>query len=595
MEEELKTNETKAKTGTKKKKGLVGIIIAIILLLAIIAGVVYYFVIYTKPEEIFKRGLGRTIQSYQKSIKEEDYKTINTKIGADVEITPENNIDESSKEIIDFINALDIALNVQMNKEEKQVVTKIESNYEDESLLNISAYIDVDKEKTYIYFKDLYNKYIEADVDDEGYESLREIFENTYTKEKQANLNKALGIIKKEVKDIAKKEYCSSQKQEITVNNKTVKANKNTISMTYEQLSKELEELFTDLKNNEEFINCYEDPEEVSENLEDIIENIKKEEDSYKNTNIKISLYTTGMLQNIVKCDIEIEEKETLIIEITKNDKENCGFRISSTDEDTTISGNINIKNINDKTSNMKIEIDVPELGKVALNINVNYQINEEIEKVDTKNTIKQDEMTEDDYNEILKKFQKTKLYELINEVSGGVLQDGTATKNNNLIQSEYEEDDDEDNTSETETNEILTYDGKQKIRFNIPNGYESSYASDNYKSFDNDDISVKVTTQNSKIEEYLADAEESKKYYEEQSDYKDVKISDTETINIDGREFSYRTIEYKYESINRTYSYRNIYICSKLSDKNIMIVEVRDSGEMSDSDLKEFLKITVE
>jgi len=44
-----------------------------------------------------------------------------------------------------------------------------------------------------------------------------------------------------------------------------------------------------------------------------------------------------------------------------------------------------------------------------------------------------------------------------------------------------------------------------KKIRFNIPNGYESSYASDNYKSFDNDDISVKVTTQNSKIEEIFS------------------------------------------------------------------------------------------
>lgn len=64
--------------------------------------------------------------------------------------------------------------------------------------------------------------------------------------------------------------------------------------------------------------------------------------------------------------------------------------------------------------------------------------------------------------------------------------------------------------------------------------------------------------------------------------------------MNIDGKEFSYRTLEYKYNGVTKTYNYRNIYVCSKISNKNIFVVEVKDFGEMSESELKELLKIEV-
>ena len=53
-----------------------------------------------------------------------------------------------------------------------------------------------------------------------------------YTKEQQNNLSKSYDIIENEIKGIIKEEYCSSEKKEITVNNKKVNATKNTISMT---------------------------------------------------------------------------------------------------------------------------------------------------------------------------------------------------------------------------------------------------------------------------------------------------------------------------------------------------------------------------
>lgn len=600
MEEKQTITTEENPIKTKNKKGLVAIIIAIILLLAIVAGAAYYFMVYTKPENVLKRVVGKSVQSYESSIEKSDYKTIKTKIGANVKVTP-NEEDEKTKEVIDLINALDLSLNVQIDNEQKQILTKIESKYENENLLNMDAYVDVDKKETYMYLKDLFDKYIETDMDDESYETLEELFENTYTQEQKGNLKKALGIMRKEFENAIKTEYCSSEKQDITIDGKTVSATKNIISMTYKQFRDELITVFTNLKDNKEFIDCYEKSEEVIDNLEDAIDTLQDEENSNDDATIKVSVYTTGILQNIVKVDFEVQsKKETGLMEISKKDNENYEFKITANNQ--TVTGNINIKKQDDKNSKLKIEIDVPEFGKVEVNLDISCELNGELDEVDTSDSIAPDEITQSDYNTILKNLEKTKLYELINKYSGNSLKNGILSQEDDdedEIDPENENedtdiDDEESEDLETKDNEIITYSDDQKIEFNIPSGYETSYKSDNYKSFDKDDISVKVTSQNAEIDEYFEDINDTKQNYEDEEDYKNVKLSDVKTIEVDGREFSYKTLEYEYEGISTTYEYRNIYICSKISDKNIVIVEVRDSGEMEESELKEFLKMKI-
>lgn len=608
MEEEKQTIVTEENpVKTKSKKGLVGIIIAIILLLAIVGGAAYYFMVYSKPENVFKRVVGKSVQSYESSIEESEYKTIKTRIGLNAKITPDEE-DEETKEIVELINALDVALDVQMDYDQKQLLTKIESKYENENLLNLDLYVDVKDKEAYMYLKDMFDKYIETEMDDESYETLEELFENTYTKDQQASLKKAYGIIGTEFEKAIKTEYCSSEKQEITINGKTEKATKNTISMTYNQLCDEFITIFTNLKDNKEFIDCFEDSEEVTESLENAIEALEDEKDEkYNNTNIKISIYTTGILQNIVKVDFVVEnEKQTATIEVNAKDKENYEFIISSGEE--KITGNVNIKEQDENNAKLKIEVNVPEFGKVEVNFDITCELNGKMEEVDTSNSIAPDEITQSDTETITKNLQKSKLYELINKYSNGAIQSTMSSEIGSIAEDEDEDeedediqiqenDEDEDEDSEelsTKDNEIITYNDEQKVEFNVPSGFEVSYKSDNYKSFMNDDISVKVTTQYQETDKYFKDIEETKEYFEEQEDYKDVSLSDVKTITVDGKEFSYRTLEYKYNGVTKTYNYRNMYICSKISDKNIFVVEIRDTGDMSESEIQEFLKIKV-
>lgn len=598
-EEKIKTEN---QTSKKSKKGLVAVIICLIILLAVAAGAAYYFLVYTKPETTFKKIIGEAVDSYESSIEESEFKTLETKIGANVQIKLEQ-ADKNVQKIIDLINDLDVSVDVQMDKEEKQVVAKLGSTYKNKDLLNVDAYINSEEENSYVYFKDFFDKYIEVDMnDDSTYESLNEAFSNMYTNNQKINTKKAMSIIKKQLKNVVKSEYCNSSKETITVNGKSVKATKNTITMTGEQLKEEYITVINNLKDDKQFTECYENPNEIIEALEEMEDALEDGSISFnKNSKIEISVYTTGLTQEVVKTDITVKENsEEIVVEVTKVDEENYEFKMSSKQENMNITGNINIKEESDDNCKIKIEMNIPNVGEITVNLESETKKNGKIDKVDEDKTISQDELTEEDYEQILEKFQKSQLYEVINEFSNGAL-----TKNlTSLIDEDSDDDDDEydtylndddddDDEEEedltTSNNEIITYRKDQKIKFNVASGYKSAYSSDTYKSFDKNEFTVKVTSESVDVDKYLEEVEDTAKYLEE-SDYKDIKLSDTKTLEVDGRKYSYRTLDYKYSS----YNYSNMYVCTKTSDKNIFVVEVKGSEKIDESDLKQFLKIDV-
>lgn len=406
----------------KSKKGLISILIVAIILIAIICGAIYYFMVYSKTEEIFKRIIDSSINSYHTS-EEEEYKTITTKLGANVQVDLEED-NEEVKKIVDMINALDIELDLQMDRENKKMLAKLESNYENEDLLDADLYLDAEKEKLYIGLKDIFDKYIETDIEGEMDESLTEIFEVANTKGSKANIKKSNKILSNELKNVIKTEYCSSEKEEITINNKKMNATKNTISMTLEQFYNEFSTICSNLKNNQEFLNCYEKPDEIKTSIEDILETLEEGKDSISNEDaiIKISVYTTGITHKIVQIDMEVQEdNETIKISITKIDDKNYELKVFEPEVNEIIKANI--KQINDETANCIVEVNMEDVGKIVLNLDMSYKINEEIEKFDEGNTIREEDMTQQDYMDIMENFTKSKLYEVINELSGNSLE----------------------------------------------------------------------------------------------------------------------------------------------------------------------------
>ena len=126
------------KATKKKSKGKkVAIIVTLILIIAIAAAAVYYFMFYSKPEEIYKRTIQSGIDSLvNNEEKNKDYKTLKAglKVDFDVDLKDNSIID---KKVLDLINKTDVGLEVQTDKEAKQLVVDLQSNYDKKALLNL--------------------------------------------------------------------------------------------------------------------------------------------------------------------------------------------------------------------------------------------------------------------------------------------------------------------------------------------------------------------------------------------------------------------------------------------------------------------------
>lgn len=583
---------TEAPKKKKGKKGLIALLIFIIILvIAVVTGLTYYFSFYMRPDQVYKRLVESTIDSYTTKIKDLDYTTSKTSLKLDVDI--DTDIDELDEDVLDLINKTDIKVEAQTDNENKKIVVNLESDYDDEDLLNLQMYSDIDGEKTYIQLKDLLNKYIEVeDVDDEFYSLVGEALENQkMTKEEKVSLEKAMNILKKEVVATIKPEYCSSQKEDITINGKNISATKNTIKMNQEQFRNELTTVIKNLKDNEEFLNCFEEKDEIAEGLEELVDDLEDLDTDDKST-IEISIYTQGLVPQVVKVSgivYDEETDETITMSVTQTEKNTYSIEVSTSEDDEVLTGTFNIEKKSDEEGTLKFGFDIPEFGKVTLNMEYSQKFNEAIDEVDVKNSVKADDLTQSDQQTLMKNLQNSKLYELIENFSGNssksILGSSTSSSSANTTTS---------SATETKDNEIISYDDKTKVTFKIPSGYTSRYVSENYRSLDKDDISIKIASQYGDKDKYYETLEDSKEYYEEEDRYENVKLSDMDSIEVEGKTFYYATFSYDYTGIGDTITYETKYVWSEISDKYVVYFEIRNPGDVTAEELNELLTITV-
>ena len=315
-------------------------------------------------------------------------------------------------------------------------------------------------------------------------------------------------------------------------------------------------------------------------------------------------------MQNVEKFTVTVyteETDETITMAFTKTGKETYDFEILDKNK-TVCKGNVKVEEKNKQEGNIQFTIEVEDFGKLNLNIEYSQKFNEDIDKIDVNNAVKSEELTESDQEKLMTNLQKSKLYELIEDFVGG--------KSSNLIENTMtnsdkddekdeaiEDEEDKNNTDkqeekkeETKENEIISYDGKTKITFKLPAGYQSTYVSDNYKSIEKGNTTIKVSTSYADKDEYYKDLQEKKEYYEkEDSNYKNVTLSDKEKIEINGRTFYRAELSYEYAGGGYTTKYETTYMWSEISDESVVDFEIRGSSDVNPKDLEEIVTINVE
>ncbi len=401
----------------KKKKGKAGLILIILLLLAIVIGVVYYyFAVYTNAkamyQNIIKAGIGSITKSFDMP------NTIKSKVGLDVDLDiNEGYIDKADQEVIDLINNIDASLELNIDVENKNVFLGLNSNYENEELLNAQMLIDAKQKGTFVKLEQFFDNIIKLDVDEDYYNSLYDSLDfEKMTLGQKINNAKVTKIIQNEFQAIIKDKYCSKEREKITINSKEIMADKYVLKMGIAEFKYEIETVLENLLDNEDYLNCFKDKEEQRQRLEDTLE--KLNDLQIQDGTLYIKIYRTGIMQKIARVDFEVEaEGESLVLKIEKANDSYKFYIILN--EEQLLSGTVKLEDLDNDAKKIALSFDLEELGTITFNIEASYKVNEPINNnMNTNYAVEAKNIKTEDLSKATQRLLESKLYELIEKFS---------------------------------------------------------------------------------------------------------------------------------------------------------------------------------
>ncbi len=601
----------------KGKGGLIAVIIILLaLLIAVVGGIAFFFGVYQSPEQVYRRIVGSAIDTYSSELDKLGYDTVKSTI----ELSANTDLKGVDSSITELINNIDVSLNTQVDMKNQKVLANIETDYNKKDLLNAQVYSSVKDEKTYVYLKDFFDKYIEVDMDSNAYSSIKEIFESKRKiTDKKDTIKKALNVVKKEITNSIKKEYCSSEKAKVNINGKDVNTTKNTIKMNGKQFASEVTTIIKNLKESKEFLACFEDSDKVKEALENAISELD-DTSTDESSIIEINVYMTGIIkQQMVKFEVKIEESEQKVaFEVTKIEENNYKI-IASQDGKEVMNGTIAVEKKNENEGIAKITVNINELGKVELKVKYAVKLNEKIDELNPSNSVKLDAITQEDQKKILTSLQNSELYKLITKfggeaaelpsISGDPIENNTTEPETNNPNINVVEENTivsniiENNTTNTSTtlqqNQILTYNNKTKVTFGIPTGYNANRISDNYVTVRNDNVNITVSsTSGTEAGYYDALNKQKEKYSKGEYDssytkYKNANLTAKESITVGANTFSTATLSYDSVSTSsgRSTSYKMKYVWLQVSENYLFELRISDyNNKLTNADLQQIL-----
>lgn len=615
----------------KKSKIFLGILIPIVIILLSVAGVFIYLEMNSSPEKIFKTAIEKTFNAIKE--KQNDYKTI--KETAELSANIESD-DESLKEIKEELEKSKILLNAEVDSEDLFINGNAKVIYNDENLIN--ANLILQDEKIYLALKDWFDKYIEISDESYDFSQIKDTFDGVTT------INKKLLIdsVNEELKNVISKQSFTKEKTKLDLEDGQTSVVKSSLQLNNKELESLLKDLLTNLKNNETF------QEALGTSKEKIINNIEESlndesiNDVEEKGTITISIYTQGFLNQFVGYDVVIKNNEKgeygleflkqsktksecylyennsgerkndakitfesnknegkIIITVPKDDKETelvCNYKknnnqisyeINTETEGNklNIQGNI-IKEDNKYSGNAIISTEVQGYGTLKLNILYSIEYNTDIEKIDVSNSVKMDEMTEEDQQKLITNVQNSKLYNIINDKYLNSL--NSAINDSYDIAKNIEEG--LANTTQEEDDTTVVLD-KFKIKYNVPDKLNYiNYNIKNSKTYTDDSLSrVTVSIEEENEDDYLESL--TSNYILSASIYSNQSITDILDYQMGNKTFKYRGITYK----DTLGEYLNLYFTYKLSDDYTYVVEATIEGDsLSLDQITEFLNIEI-
>lgn len=584
----------------KNKKAIIigGIIAAVV----IIALVLVYFLIFAKPQFVFNTAIDKLFKAETKK-----YDTVKTDIKLKVSGEME---DDTVQENFDEISKLGLILGGQLDTENKIGIVNLGLQYDKEEL--VEASVGYKDKKIYANIGDLYdNKWINIDNAEEAVDSIEEVISNTCEQDRAKNGQKAMKMLGEEIKTQLNKEgKFSKQKVTEKINGKEEKLTKSTVSLTEKQYFNVLKNVLKNLAKNDKFLECYEDKEEQKEILNNTVEALESNYKINEDATIKISIYTKGIFKKFKGVSFEItasgEKGELIVLKENENSYAYSVKTKSTGASQEVVSGTIKIEKETDKKDEQEgkvtITINVNEIGKIKLEANYSVKYNDGIDGINTKNSVKITEMTEEDTEYIYNKLiEKPLIGDIITSIGS------TSNLSNTNTNSSFNDDLDFDTnnvintTSSTSTQSNQVKNSEYLVTFSNPSDfkYDSTYSTDSYKYLEKGDydsgIDATVKISWGSIEDSKEDAEWDYDYYKEDTFYKNVSLGNEKTIKVGNNEFVYQILSYESNSTYSSAKYQKAYVWYKLDDDYTFEIELdATNSDISEDIIKGFLNISV-
>lgn len=595
-----------------KNKNFKGLIIGGAILLVLIIAVVAALVITSQPKFIIGKAIDKIVYM------DNDY---NSKVmEAELKLSLDSK-DENVKEISDEIKKCKLTIGQQIDNKSKKAISELGLTYDNKDV--ISGQIIYTDDTTYLYLKDLFDKYIDLDSEEmiEMIETL--LFNDAITKDEKNVQKKAVNIIKNELKKQIKENGSFSKSTEKLEGEK---ANKATVKFSKKEWNNVLINTLSELSENKDYLDCF------KESKEDTIKELKsslEEKNTSDNGTIEISVYTKGLLKQFKGIEIKFDDQD---VKIVKKDKENYSYSLIANDNEVTGTAKIiseDNKKSKEKNANIIITVNTEEVGTVTLSAKYNEKTDVSIDSVKIKDSIKASELTDSDAEQLMNKLKTRPLIgDIINSISSNLLS-GNLSLNSNEDDDNNDNkltmkvngedapvteitlgdgtviypnsnDDDDNNTTNgntTSTGKNYVENGGITVEYSVPSGYTTSSTSKNYIYYTkrNGDISKYATVAikwNTEAD-YKKDIESRVNNYKKDASYKNVTLEPEQTIKQGNKQFKYQVLSYEYGSTNTKYQY--VFLYTSINNKYMYNVELNTiRGTVDTSDIKTFANITI-
>lgn len=452
MEENFKKRST--------KKIIIISSIIVLLVALIVGGVLIFLNSRNKPEKIFE---DKIKQAFKLVETEKESEEINSG-RVSLEFSGEINSDMAEiKAINPIVKAVKINSVTEFDLNKNIFNQNLSASYDGEQVVNLDALLQ--DERIYVYLNELYSKYIDFTdmLEEELYMEdidLESLFETNVEIDTDALIKDIEQILIEEV-------------SKLDLEQKNVEVNGDKVRKTTCELSeKDLLKLSKKLLNKLDEYQHIEGMEDLIEELDYELEYVDEDSGNY----IEISLYTKGLNNNIVKLEAKVYsyDEEEMSIEYNKKDENNATIKVFMYDEEvmvveynkendnkTTITAEadgamakvtieknsdtetvvsiafneyaedpeseieiikITLNEQNENEGTIRFALNVEEI-ELVLNVKYKVEKNATIEKRDTTNSIKANEIGDSDLLELLENAQKNEiLYGLITSI----MMDGT-------------------------------------------------------------------------------------------------------------------------------------------------------------------------